>query len=99
MSQGRLVCRSVLGALMLIMDGSAHAYRPFVSTDASVAAPRHLELELGVVSVERERDRDTFVVPDLTVNVGVAPRIELVAELGVSTATTCRTAWSIRASS
>lgn len=82
-SHGRFVSVPVLGILASVLGGAADAYRPFLSTDAAVAAPRHVELELGVVGVERERDRDTFVAPDVKMNVGVAPRIELVAEVGV----------------
>jgi hypothetical protein len=61
----------------------AFAYRPFVSTDAAVAEPRHVEVELGAFTVEHDDGDDAFVIPELVMNVGLTPRVELVGQLDV----------------
>lgn len=58
----------------------AWAYRPFDQTDADVAEPHAVELEIGPVGLERSRDELVVVAPALVLNYGVAPHVELVAE-------------------
>lgn len=58
----------------------AHAYRPFDSTDASVAPPGELELEFGPLGYLQTPDRHFLVVPSLIVNFGFASRSELVVQ-------------------
>ena len=62
------------------MPASAWAYRPFVSTDAAVADPREVEIELGYFNLERTRGKNTIATPGMVVNYGVATRLELVGE-------------------
>ena len=58
----------------------AHAYRPFDSTDASVATTGDLEFELGPVGFYRARERNFLVAPSLIINYGFAPRWEMVLQ-------------------
>ena len=58
----------------------AHAYRPFDSTDASVAAPGELELEFGPLGYVQAARRHFLVAPALIVNFGFARRWELVLQ-------------------
>ena len=63
------------------MPASAWAYRPFVSTDAAVADPREVEIELGYFDLERTRRENTIATPSVVLNYGVAKNLELVGEL------------------
>jgi hypothetical protein len=58
----------------------AFAYRPFVSTDAAVADRGEVEIELGMAGSRGPHHRATIDVPDLVVNLGVGPDLELVGE-------------------
>jgi hypothetical protein len=62
------------------MPASAWAYRPFVSTDAAVAEPREVEIELGYFNLERTRRENTIATPGVVLNYGVAKNLELVGE-------------------
>ena len=62
------------------MPASAWAYRPFVSTDAAVADPKEVEIELGYFNLERTRRRNTIATPSMVLNYGFAKRLELVGE-------------------
>jgi hypothetical protein len=74
----------VVGVAMTLLGvGSAAAYRPFVSTDAAVADPREVEIELGTFTLQRTGDENTFTTPSVVVNYGVWERWELVAEFRV----------------
>jgi len=55
------------------------AYRPFVGTDAAVAAPGEMEIEIGP-SYLREGSADLLIAPQIVVNVGLAERWEAVFE-------------------
>jgi hypothetical protein len=55
----------------------AYAYRPFDQTDADVAAPHTIELELGPVGYLHQPQGGTFV-PGFIFNYGPVERIELV---------------------
>ena len=65
---------------MLLTPASAWAYRPFVSTDAAVADPREVEVELGYFNLERSGHENTIATPSVVLNYGVAKRLELVGE-------------------
>lgn len=67
------------GASLMLAPARAFAYRPFDQTDADVAAPREIELELGPLAVVRTR-RGSQLDPGFVFNLGVAPRLELVVE-------------------
>jgi hypothetical protein len=69
----------VLCAVLLI-PASAWAYRPFVSTDAAVADPKEVEIELGYFNLERNGRENTIATPSVVLNYGVAKRVELVGE-------------------
>jgi len=59
---------------------TAAAYRPFDGTDADVAATGELELELGPAHYYRNGTQAYLIAPAGVVNLGFAPRFELVAE-------------------
>lgn len=58
-------------------------YRPFISTDAAVADPKEMELELGYFSLERTGKENTFIVPQVVVNYGITQDWEVVGEFRV----------------
>src|SRR5262249_53132248 len=67
----------------LVVPGRAYAYRPFISTDAAVADPKEVEIELGFFTLEREKDQNSFVIPRVVLNYGVLKNWELVAEFAI----------------
>lgn len=67
-------------AATLTIPSRAQAYRPFDSTDASVAAAGELELELGPLGYVQTGPRHFLVAPALIVNFGFAARWELVLQ-------------------
>ena len=76
----QLVTAAVCIAMTLAVPGAAMAYRPFVSTDAAVADPRELEIELGAVTVAHSGRENTFTAPSVVLNYGFLEQFELVAE-------------------
>jgi hypothetical protein len=64
-------------ALALLCASPARAFRPFDSTDASVAGEGVLELELGPVAWRYEGGADVLVAPDLVLNWGLPRDFEL----------------------
>ena len=70
-------------AMVLLGADPASAYRPFVSTDAAVADPRDVEIELGVLTLDRTGRENTFSTPSVVVNYGVRERWELVGQFRV----------------
>jgi hypothetical protein len=68
-------------ALSLLADAhAAHAYRPFDSTDAAVADPGEIEIELGPVAYTDFRDGSITEAPVLTLNAGLANNWEAVLD-------------------
>ena len=65
---------------LLLIPASAWAYRPFVSTDAAVADPKEIEIELGYFNLERTRRENTIATPSMVLNYGFAKNLELVGE-------------------
>jgi hypothetical protein len=65
---------------VLLLPASAWAYRPFVSTDAAVADPKEVEIELGYFNLERTRRENTIAAPSLVLNYGFTKNFELVSE-------------------
>jgi len=59
---------------------SVLAYRPFIFTDAAVAALKEWEIELGLFSMTHDRVIDEIFSPSLKFNYGIAKNWELVAE-------------------
>ena len=70
-------------AMVLLGADPVSAYRPFVSTDAAVADPREVEIELGTLTLDRTGRENTFTTPSVVVNYGVRERWELVGEFRV----------------
>jgi hypothetical protein len=64
----------------LLVPASAWAYRPFVSTDAAVAEPKEVEIELGYFNLDRNRHENTISTPHTVLNYGIAKNMELVGE-------------------
>jgi hypothetical protein len=69
---------------MLLPASTAWGYRPFVSTDAAVADPNELEVELGYFNLERSRGESTFIVPKVILNYGIIRNLEVVGEFEVA---------------
>ncbi len=67
----------------LIVPSSSWAYRPFISTDAAVADPQEVEIELGYFTLEREKGENSFVIPRVVLNYGLFRNWEAVAEFAV----------------
>jgi hypothetical protein len=70
------------GALLclLLWTPDAFAYRPFDSTDASVAGPGEFELEFGPVGHLREGRERSFIAPAFIANFGISDDREIVLE-------------------
>jgi hypothetical protein len=85
MTPASFVSRSWLLAFVLLLPAStAWGYRPFVSTDAAVADPKELEIELGYFNLERSRGKSTFIVPKVILNYGLIRDLEVVGEFEVA---------------
>jgi hypothetical protein len=81
MRAGPLLCGiAVLAPALLVGPARAWAYRPFTGTDADVAEPQEIELEIGPVGYLRSDARGTLVAPSLVANWGFARDLELVLE-------------------
>jgi hypothetical protein len=73
--------RNLFGVvLLLVMPANGWAYRPFVSTDAAVADPQEVEIELGYFTIEHDTGENTFTIPSLVLNYGLRRNIEVVGE-------------------
>jgi hypothetical protein len=67
----------------LLVPASAWAYRPFVSTDAAVADPKEIEIELGYFNLDRTNRENTISTSHVVLNYGVAKNLELVTEFSL----------------
>jgi hypothetical protein len=65
---------------LLMLAPSVQAFPPYRSTDADTAPVGALEARLGLVRVQREADENRYAAPLLRLNLGIAPRAELVLE-------------------
>jgi hypothetical protein len=76
---------SLLWTCVLLLPASrAWGYRPFVSTDAAVAEPQEMEVELGYFNLERTNRENTFIVPKVILNYGLVRNLEIVGEFEVA---------------
>src|SRR5215510_436099 len=76
--------RSLALVLLLVFSESvAWGYRPFIATDAAVADPKEIEIELGYFNLERDRGKNTFIIPKVVLNYGLIRNFELVGEFSV----------------
>jgi hypothetical protein len=75
-----LVSGSVIALCFTVWSGSARAYRPFDGTDAAVAAPGELEIELQPAGRLRESGTTTLIAPATVINYGLSEGWEAVFE-------------------
>jgi hypothetical protein len=76
--------RSLAIVLLLLFPGSvAWGYRPFIATDAAVADPKEMEIEFGYFTLERDRGKNTFIIPKVVINYGLIRNLEVVGEFGI----------------
>jgi hypothetical protein len=80
----RLAAGLMLAATFVFTPSRAEAYRPFISTDAAVADPKELEIELGHFTLRREQGESTFLIPSAVLNYGLWRNLELVGEFRVA---------------
>jgi hypothetical protein len=76
----RLVSGSVIALCLTTWPGSVWAYRPFDGTDAAVAAPGEMEIELQPAGALREGGNTTLVAPATVINYGLSEGWEAVFE-------------------
>src|SRR5499426_894896 len=77
-------CIVLVGLLFAVGTAApAAAYRPFISTDAAVADPKAVEIELGYFNVEHTRGENMFTTPSVVLNYGLVRNWEAVAEFGI----------------
>ena len=75
--------RLAIVLLLVFSESVAWGYRPFIATDASVADPKEIEIELGYFNLERDRGKNTFIIPKVVLNYGLIRNLELVGEFAV----------------
>ena len=68
------------GATLAFSASLAFAYRPFDGTDAAVAAPGELEVELQPAGVQHEQGTQTLIAPWTVLNIGLSEGWEAVFE-------------------
>jgi hypothetical protein len=76
----RLASRSVIALSLMWWSSSALAYRPFDGTDAAVAAPGEVEIELQPAGRLREQGSTTLIAPAMVYNYGFSEGWETVLE-------------------
>lgn len=74
------VSGSIIALCLIAWSGSARAYRPFDGTDAAVAAPGELEIELQPAGRLRESGTTTLIAPATVINYGLTEGWEAVFE-------------------
>jgi len=85
-TQEEWTCTVVLATAFLMTIGHntlALGYRPFISTDAAVADPKEMEVELGYFALERADKENIFTVPQVVINYGIAQNWEVIGEFRV----------------
>ena len=79
-----LAVRCAIASLILLgvvsRAGPAFAYRPFDGTDAAVAAPGEIEVELQPAGIQHEQGTQTLIAPWTVVNIGLSEGWEAVFE-------------------
>src|SRR6202158_616389 len=76
----RLASGSVIALGLMSWSPSAFAYRPFDGTDAAVAAPGEVEIELQPAGRLREQGATTLIAPATVLNYGLSEGWEAVFE-------------------
>jgi hypothetical protein len=82
---GLRVGGALVGVAVVIWAAPAAAYRPFDGTDAAVADPGEMEIELQPAGVRRDDTQKTLVAPATVVNLGLPQAWEAVLEGQVET--------------
>lgn len=73
-------CGALLAICAIAWCGPALAYRPFDGTDAAVADPGEVEVELGPIGYLHDGPERTLIAPAARINYGIAERWEAVLE-------------------
>ncbi|MGH7412143.1 MAG: hypothetical protein ACREJ6_13930 [Candidatus Methylomirabilis sp.] len=69
---------------LVLLAPPAWAYRPFVSTDAAVADPGEMEIEVGYFALEHTKNENTVIAPKVVLNYGIIRNLEVVGEFEVA---------------
>jgi hypothetical protein len=77
---GPLVVLAATATLSALATRPAHAFRPFVGTDAHVAEPHLLEIEVGPLGYLRRGSERFLIAPEAVVNYGTGSGFEFVLE-------------------
>src|ERR1700730_11170348 len=75
-----LVSGPVIALVLLVWSGPAVAYRPFDGTDAAVAAPGEVEIELQPAGRLRDETGTSLIAPATVFNYGISEGWEAVLE-------------------
>lgn len=75
-----LACVSLISLGVAVFSTPATAYRPFDGTDAAVAAPGEMEIELQPAGRQREGTQTTLIAPATVINLGLSEGWEAVFE-------------------
>ncbi len=85
-TEGNADARGLAACLLLVWllapPPPSWAYRPFISTDAAVADPKEVEIELGFL-LERDKGENAFLIPRTVINYGLFENWEAVGEFAV----------------
>src|SRR5216684_5481705 len=76
----RLPSESVIALCQAASSGPAWAYRPFDGTDAAVAAPGEMEIELQPAGRLREGGSTSLIAPATVINYGLSEGWKAVVE-------------------
>jgi len=71
--------------LLLGWTSQAHAYRPFDGTDAAVADPGEVEVELQPAGAQWSREQNLLIAPAVVYNYGLTENWEVVLESQLNT--------------
>src|SRR5262245_21079422 len=69
---------------LAMLPRGAFGYRPFIATDAAVAAVGEAEIEFGYVGFREDRGSATSSAPAIVANLGFARDLERVGEFKVA---------------
>jgi len=70
----------IVGVAVVAGSTASFAYRPFDGTDAAVAAPKEVEIELEPAGVLRQNSQTFLIAPFMIFNLGLAKNWELVLQ-------------------
>jgi hypothetical protein len=79
-NQGYLLAGSLIALSLTALSSPALAYRPFDGTDAAVAAPGEMEIELQPAGPRRDEGGTSLLAPVTVINYGFSENWEAVLE-------------------